>query len=61
MLKDGIDGRDAGDRVYVMDIAEILQASLPSPSLAAGSKLPERDNTMSSAGATEERWVRSPA
>jgi hypothetical protein len=61
MLKDGIDGREAGDKVRVMDIAEILQACLTSLSQAADSKLPERGNTMSSPGAAEGRWVRSPA
>jgi Fe-S oxidoreductase len=30
MLKDGVDGREAGDRVRVMDIAEILQATVSS-------------------------------
>jgi Fe-S oxidoreductase len=30
MLKDGVDAREAGDRVRVMDIAEILQATIPS-------------------------------
>ena len=29
MLKDGVDDREAGDRVRVMDIAEILQATVP--------------------------------
>lgn len=31
MLKDGVDDREAGDRVRVMDIAEILGASVPAP------------------------------
>lgn len=37
MLKDGIDARDAGDRVQVMDIAEVLQtlACEPSEELAS--------------------------
>jgi Fe-S oxidoreductase len=30
MLKDGVDGREAGDRVQVMDITEILQVTVPS-------------------------------
>ena len=28
MLKDGVDDREAADRVRVMDVAEVLQASL---------------------------------
>jgi Fe-S oxidoreductase len=28
MLKDGVDDREAGDRVRVMDVAEILEASV---------------------------------
>jgi Fe-S oxidoreductase len=33
MLKDGVDARGASDRVQVMDIAEILQATVPSSTI----------------------------
>ncbi|MCL5735753.1 MAG: (Fe-S)-binding protein [Actinobacteria bacterium] len=61
MLKDGVDDRGAGDRVRVMDIAEILQGALSLSSQAGDSKLPERGNTTSSGCAAEEKLVRSPA
>jgi Fe-S oxidoreductase/nitrate reductase gamma subunit len=42
MLRDGVDARQAGDRVQVMDIAEILAAGDTSPSPAAGRAAEDR-------------------